>query len=121
MGPFRSAEMYERYKAERGTVLFKTACALCSREPVRTYTHWKLIENKFPYDLMAGTHHMLVPLRHAPEIELTKEEQTEFLDIKYSDDIQHTYDNFIESTHRTRSIHHFHLHLVVLKEPHTAS
>lgn len=116
MAPFRSDEMNALYATEKETDEFRTGCALCTCEPERTYEHWKIVRNKFPYDLIADEHVMLVPNRHVLEQELTPEEIAEFQAIKHSDEIQHTYDNFIESTHRSRSIPpHFHLHLMILK------
>ncbi len=116
MPVFRSTELSQRYREVMQTNEFKTACALCNRESLKTFVHWKIVSNLFPYDLIAAEHNMLLPLRHATESELTDEEREEFMQIKYSDELQGKYDNFIESTHRTRTIPpHFHLHLLVLK------
>jgi hypothetical protein len=30
---------------------------------IKDYQYWRIIENKFPYDTIAETHHMLVPRR----------------------------------------------------------
>lgn len=35
-------------------------------EPVREWTHWKLIENRFPYDKL-NTKHFMVVLKREPE------------------------------------------------------
>lgn len=117
MAYFRSKPVNELYKEHQETEEFKTTCVLCTAVPLQTFTYWKIMQARFPYDLIAGTHHMLLPLRHVSELELTVEEVAEFMEIKHSDPIQHFYDNFIESTHKTRSIPpHFHLHMVILKK-----
>lgn len=114
---FRSDEVDALYKADQETEEFKTTCVLCTAPSLRTFVHWRLVQNKFPYDLLSSQHHMLLPLRHVDELQLSEEERAEYLQIKYSDEIQHTYDDILESTHRSRSIPpHFHVHLLVLKE-----
>ncbi len=91
------------------------SCALCSKEPLVTYTHWKIIDNAFPYDLIAKDHHMMVPIRHTKESGLTDAELLEFTQIK-TDFINSKYDYIIEATPQNKSIPgHFHLHLIIAK------
>jgi hypothetical protein len=116
MGVYRSDELEEQYGVHKQTVEFQSACGLCTSPAIQTFRFWKIMPAKFPYDLISVTHNMLLPLRHVAEQDLTDEERAEFMEIKHSDALQHTYDSFLESTHRTRSIPpHFHLHLLVLK------
>lgn len=57
-------------------------CALCAKEPIQEFTHWKIVSNNFPYDRIAELHNMIVPVRHCAEEELTQEELTEYASIK---------------------------------------
>jgi hypothetical protein len=117
MGVFRSDAVLDAYLTHIKSGGLARSCGLCDREPLAVYTHWKLIENKFPYDVIAREHHMLVPLRHATEHDLLPEELAELKAIKYRDDVQEVYDSFIEGTSRTRSIPaHYHLHLIKLHD-----
>jgi diadenosine tetraphosphate (Ap4A) HIT family hydrolase len=85
---------------------------LCEKVSIQSFTYWKITENSFPYDQIAKTHHMLVPLRHVIEDELSKDELAEFKTIK----AEHVseYDWIIEATAKNKSIpNHFHLHFIV--------
>ncbi len=91
-------------------------CPLCSGEPLKTFTHWKVMQNAFPYDGIARVHDMLVPLRHSTEGELTEEELKELFDIKQGHLNEH-YEYVMEATNKTKSVPtHFHLHLIITKE-----
>lgn len=91
------------------------ACVLCEKVSVKEFTYWKITENQFPYDLIAKTHHMLMPLRHVAESGFSEEELKEFALIK-GELMEGEYDWLIESTVRNKSIpSHFHLHLIVAK------
>jgi len=116
MAYLRSKELNDLYKSDRETETFKSGCPLCTSPTLEQFTYWKIIQNKYPYDLISSAHKMLVPLRHVPAQELTAEENAEFMEIKHSEAIQNEYDIFIESTDRARSIPaHFHLHLIIFK------
>ncbi|KND49510.1 MAG: hypothetical protein AB203_00315 [Parcubacteria bacterium C7867-008] len=109
------AEKIELYKAEHAGEV-STGCALCTKPALETFTYWKITENKFPYDLIASTHHMIMPLRHATETELTMEEWKEYQEIKHSK--LQEYDYIVEGTSKTKSIPaHFHIHLLIGKGP----
>ncbi len=91
-------------------------CPLCRIEPIKQFVYWKVIPNEYPYDLIAETHHMVVPLRHVAEAELTEEEKKELYQIKNSYINEH-YEYVLEATHKQKSVPaHFHLHLMVIKE-----
>lgn len=112
----RSDEMMMRYEEHRRTGALEHSCPLCDADAIQKFAHWKIIPNRFPYDLIAETHHMIVPLRHTAELELTEEEVEEFRKIKY-EELQE-YDILIEATKHTKSIPaHYHLHLITLKTP----
>lgn len=110
----RTKAMIERYAAYKATRPENDECALCVKPATQTFTYWKVTPNEFPYDLVAKTHDMIMPIRHAAEDELTPEEWAEFREIKAG--FMQEYDNIIEGTHRTKSIPaHYHLHLIVGK------
>lgn len=90
-------------------------CPLCSEPTLVEFTHWRILNNKFPYDLIAQTHHMLVTKRHVSDANLSVEERDELLQIKMLPAIQE-YHWIIEPTFRNKTIpQHTHLHLVVGK------
>lgn len=108
--------MQEEYQKYRESGQMDPHCALCGeREVVKTFTHWKIIVNDFPYDQIAQTHHMIIPIAHVTEEDIPPEAWQEFKDIK-RDYIQ-LYDIIIESTSRMKSIpQHYHLHLILERE-----
>ena len=110
----RSKETSRKYRDHRATGVLERSCPLCDAPEICTFTHWKIISNNFPYDLIAKTHHMIVPRRHTKELELSESEMEEFRTIKYTD--LQKYDILVEATKNTKSIPaHFHLHLIDLK------
>jgi len=113
---FRTQEGNARYDAYRkDNPVFTDTCVLCDRAPLHEFTWWKIIENAFPYDRIASTHHMLMPKRHTLESELTPDEKSELERIKESG--LDAYQFIIEPTRALKSIpSHFHLHLIVCKE-----
>jgi len=111
----RSKELIDEYKAHRDTGIMNSECVLCNATAIESFTSWKVIKNNFPYDLIAETHNMLVPLRHIKEGGLNEVELKELAMIK--DGYVQDYDYIIEATNRTKSIpEHFHLHLIIGKK-----
>jgi hypothetical protein len=116
MATLRSPETKIKYKEWINAKAPSDACPLCEREPLETFKFWKLIDNKFPYDRVAKTHHTLVTLRHVPETELSDEEKDELIEIKrgYANE---RYDYVLEATPKALSIpEHFHVHFMVIKD-----
>ena len=117
MNKFKSLRKLETelaYRKYQKTPKFPT-CYICSATAIKTYGKWKKIENEFPYNEIATENHMIVPLRHTTEDNLTEEELREFTKIK--EDINDKYDMILENTHKQKSIPgHFHLHLLKIKE-----
>jgi len=117
MSKFKSLRKIETelaYRIYQKTPKFPT-CYICSAPAIKTYGKWKKIENEFPYNEIATENHMIVPLRHTTEDNLTEEELREFTKIK--EDINDKYDMILENTHKQKSIPgHFHLHLLQIKE-----
>ncbi len=113
MKSLRTAEVREKYleylKTNNGV------CLLCEQDSIKDFVHWKLTINKFPYNEIAETHHLLIPRRHTTERDLTEEELHELREIK--EDFVNTagYDCILENTMRAESIpDHFHLHFIVV-------
>lgn len=112
---FRTLAAAKRYKDYRAHRAANETCPLCTKPPLHAFIFWKIIPNDFPYDLIAETHHMIIPLRHVVEEKLTEDERSEFLSIKQSHLQDYTY--IIEATRNVKSIpEHFHLHLIIGKK-----
>lgn len=110
----RSNETHARYERHTNS-RFSKICYLCSAPPLKAYTYWKIIENQYPYDQIATMHDMVVLLRHAPEGELTEEENREYKKIKES--LHEWYDIILENTRKQKSIPgHHHLHVLRIRE-----
>ena len=61
----RTAETWARYQAEPKKD--NGDCFMCDPEAivvVREFDLWIIIENNYPYDVVAKTHHLLIPKRH---------------------------------------------------------
>ena len=111
----RSRELTQAYKDYRKVLPVDAPCALCEKEPLQAFTYWKIIENKFPYDLITETHHMIVPIAHKTEYEITSDEWLEYKTIKQT--VTQDYDYFLEATSKLKSIpEHFHIHLLITKD-----
>lgn len=116
MASLRSAEMKKKFAEYRENSKGDIECQLCIKPSLNDFTHWRIVENSFPYDLIAKEHQMIVPRRHVPESGLIKEELDEFMKIK-EEFINSHFDYIIEATPKNKSIpEHFHLHLIVGKE-----
>lgn len=92
--------------------VFHKLMPLSDELSIREWENWKLVGNRFPYDMAFKTHHLLIPKRNvALRRELTKLELDE-LDVIISTYIESKYDMMFENTMRRRSIPIlFHLHL----------
>lgn len=91
-------------------------CPICKRAALKSFENWKVIKNNFPYDRIAKTHDMLVPLRHVDENSLNQKELDEFKEIKNNFIKDSKYHYIIEANSKLKSIpEHFHLHLIILK------
>lgn len=94
----------------------KTLKPLYKEPALERWDDWILIENRFPYDLVFKTHHILVPTRdfkNRSDMMLTERRSLEDL-LNY---LQHGYDIMFENTHKSRSIKDlFHIHLACWKD-----
>jgi hypothetical protein len=112
----RTEETYKAYKDLIAAGGLEGHCALCDAPAIKQFGFWKLMVNTFPYDRIAQTHDMLIPLRHTKESDLTEQELKEYAEIK-SNYLQEHYDFLIEATNKMKSIpSHFHLHVITLKQ-----
>ncbi len=113
MGTLRTPETEAAYTKVKEEGHLREGCVLCTIPSVKEFNEWRIIENRFPYDLIASVHHMILPKRHTAE--LSKSEQKEYEEIKETY-MQPTYEFFIEPVNRQRSIpEHWHLHLITAK------
>ncbi len=105
-----------KYFLHRRNKSHLNGCGLCNDKIIKQFKFWKIINNKFPYDKIAKEHHMLIPIRHCKEEDLSKEELDELKEIKKGYINDYAYNYILESTNKVKSIpEHFHLHLLVLK------
>ena len=99
------SKKYHEYMDRRGE---NAGCALCEKEALKQFTHWKIVTNDFPYERIAQIHDMLIPLRHVTENALTAEELAEFNEIKRTH-VAAEYEYLLEVTPKGLSIPgHFH-------------
>lgn len=110
-------EAYQKLREERRRVgIVGFAYNLDEEEIISVYTHWAIIPNQFPYDMIAEVHHMLVPKRVFGRLEeATNEEMNELYSIKK--EIQDKYNYILETLGGMQSnTKHLHLQLIKLKE-----
>ena len=117
MGIFRTKRSDKKYrKLIAAGFLQNNGCKLCKEVIVKKFKHWKVIQNRFPWDRIAKVHHMIVPIRHVTFEKLNNAEKKEYQIIKESY-LQKNYENISESTNKRKTIpEHFHLHLIVAKD-----
>ncbi len=114
---FRTEKTERAYTEYKLQGKLNNDCLMCVKVPIKTFEKWKRVENSFPYDAIATIHHVLTPIRHSREDDLTTEEISELKLIK-STYLNDNYECIIESTTHRQSIpKHFHLHLIVAKTP----
>jgi hypothetical protein len=113
MRGLRTEERERLYAAYRSRGELARECVLCGKTPLESFRFWKIVENSFPYDQIAETHHMILPFRHIIESELNAEELKELAELK-AGSINEKYDFIMEPTQKRKTIpKHFHLHLIV--------
>lgn len=105
-----SERTYQEAKANKKTRPLNRERRLLS------WDHWILIENRFPYDLVFATHHMLIPKRSFKDRKdmwaLERKELYLILSL-----LEHEYDVVFENTFKQRSVKSiYHLHLATWKQ-----
>lgn len=109
MKSLRTHETQEAYRKSRA---LPQGCGICDGKSIKDFSNWRIIPNRYPYDLIAEKHHMLVSKRHVSETELTDEEMREFREIK--DKFIDEYEFILEPTKNRKTIpYHFHIHLLI--------
>lgn len=119
--PLRSDEMKEKYAEHRAQYenFSRTKDYREDHERIiRSYEHWYIIQNLFPYDKITKAHNMLVPKRVFSKMsECNKSEWSEYKIILNQLEDEGYYDAILENFSRNRSIYkHLHLHLLVWKD-----
>ena len=90
-------------------------CYLCNAKTIKEFEHWQVVNNEYPYDRIADTHHIISLKRHTSEANLTRKEKVEF-EQKVKIYLHRHYDMIFENTIRSKSIPgHHHLHAIDLK------
>lgn len=87
-------------------------------DSIRQWEHWRLVNNRFPYDSIYKVHHMLLPKRAAVahRWDLNTEEKTE-LEIILREFVYQDYDLWFENCPKRRSVLAlYHLHVAVYKD-----
>ncbi len=116
MGTLRTEEGEKAYAIYLSRGELQTGCKLCEKPPLQAFSHWKIVQNNFPYDKIASVHHMIVPLRHIGETQLSMEEASELFILKHGY-LNERYEFILEPVQRRKTIpEHFHLHLIVAKD-----
>lgn len=102
----KSEEQYQRAK-ELGCLI-----PLHQEKRIHDFKYWFIVENRFPYDMVFNTHHLLLPMRKVcNRSELNQEEKTE-LETILDYYVEPKYDLFFENTQKRRSVmSHYHIHL----------
>lgn len=109
----RSSVNNQLYAAKEDSQL----CFMCvagKHVIIKSYKHWHIVENAFPYDNVADTHHILCPKRHVHSFPaLFKDEESELWMIKYMLNKRTEYDSILENfNHAQSQPGHVHLHLL---------
>jgi hypothetical protein len=113
----RSSETIARYKEKRRAMGDKIKeVDLESLPMVKFWEHWTLVENEFPYDLIAERHCLLVPTRKFLEDEeMTLEERQELFEIKKEFAKDKMFDAILENIKHNRTVPlHYHIHCLKL-------
>ena len=115
MGTLRTKKSHQKYLKLIAKGILNNGCNLCKAPSIKEFKHWRIIDNKYPYDLVAKTSHMIIPKRHASETKLTIGEFKELQKIRLTY-IEQNYEFLFLQTKKESSIpEHLHIHLLILK------
>ena len=108
----RSIETQKKYKEHIKNGGLKE-CPLCTKSSIKDFEYFRVVKNKFPYDIIAEKNDMLILKRHSGELSPEEEEEMKELKKGY---LNKNYDYMIEAFPDEKSIPgHFHIHLIVSK------
>lgn len=104
----KSEMVYQEAKKNGITKDLRTEPAL------QEWQYWRLIENRFPYDMIFDVHHLLIPLSGATDRDrLFQNEADELRDIIANMDRDNAYDALMDNFQGRRSVLGlYHIHLV---------
>lgn len=115
-GALRTKESQKHYLKLMSEGFLNNGCNLCIAPAINEFKYWRIVDNKFPYDLIAKINHMILPKRHTNYKGLSREEKDE-LDVIRAEYIGKNYVYIVETVEEKKSIPaHFHLHLIVPKD-----
>jgi diadenosine tetraphosphate (Ap4A) HIT family hydrolase len=87
---------------------------LTVEKPIKTWKHWYMLPNKFPYSSAFSRHDMLLPKRVISRKQMNKQENDELAEIL--DELEPRYDVVMMNFRSKQSVKdHFHIHLLVYK------
>jgi diadenosine tetraphosphate (Ap4A) HIT family hydrolase len=110
---WRTTETHERYMEVLKSREVYDGCRLCDETVIIEFNLWKIINNEFPYDKIASTHHMIIPKRHTNGDDLTEEELNELTTLK-AGYLNEQYHMLAEALPKRKTMpSHFHLHLFI--------
>ena len=79
---WRTEATHETYMAKINSGHLQDGCRLCDESALQTFSHWKIIDNEFPYDRVAKLHHMIIPIRHTDGNDISDVERLELETLK---------------------------------------
>jgi len=116
MGSLRTKETDEKYKKHIAEGKLNDGCNLCKAPSIIEFESLRIIDNSFPYDKIATTHHMVISKAHKNEESLSDTEKAELTKLKKGY-LNENYEWLFEPLPKKKSIpEHFHLHLIVGKD-----
>lgn len=118
MQSLRTKETETRYIESIKNGLNDEGCFFCDpkrQRLVKKFTNFVMIENDFPYDEVAETCHILFPIRHIKNNELTEVEYQELCEIKNTYMKDQKYDYLLEGVSKLSIPGHVHYHALTLK------
>ena len=113
MGTLRTAATEARYQADKAN---GKTIPLDEEPSIMDWYYWRVIENRYPHDMEASVHHLLLPQRKFAKIEdATAKELAELYTILF-DYLYNKYSAVKMNYPRQQSVHnHFHIHLLTYK------
>jgi hypothetical protein len=83
---------------------------------IRDFNYWRIIENRFPYDTIAKTHHLLVTKRKVPGHHLMNQYEATELDGLINNVLPQDYDMILLNFPQAQSVKDWlHFHLIIVK------
>lgn len=102
----KSEEQYQRAK-ELGCLI-----PLHQEKRVHDFKYWFIVVNRYPYDMVYKTHHLLLPMRTVKTRSELNPAELQELQTILDYYVEPNYDLFFENTQKRRSVSaHYHIHL----------